>query len=104
MTTHKQLVEAEEATGIPKGTLEYRVRVVGMTLEEAIAYKRPLSLIQMCEIAGVNSNTVRNRINNCGWSLERSLTTPSMTAQQAARMNRGPWRKSKACIGKRKNG
>lgn len=45
-------------------------------------------LAEWCEIFNISYKLVHGRIHTCGWSLERALTTPVLTASEAGKLQR----------------
>lgn len=73
------LAEAAEIARLPYKQVHFRIKH-GWSVEKALS--EPLkgnssSLRSRCEKAGINYNTVYNRVHSLGWSVEKAITTPS---------------------------
>lgn len=80
-----------EETGIPLKVLKARIGRYGWSVERALTEPvgsprkssrmlthngKTMPMVQWARELGVNYKTLKNRINNLGWPIERALTTP----------------------------
>jgi len=94
-----------KSNGISKETFMKRILVLGWNKERALntipmnkqqamkkarESQRKISLADYAKAAeiGVRESTVRSRINNSRWSLEKAVTTPLMTNSQSGKSSR----------------
>ena len=73
------LAEAAEIAGLPYKQVHFRIKH-GWSVEKALS--EPLkvnssSLRSRCEKAGINYNTVYNRVHSLRWSVEKAIATPT---------------------------
>lgn len=103
----RTLTEIARMTGIGRGVLDRRIKR-GMTLTEALSPPQPvqrgqpvrraprmitfagmtMSIPQWAEHLGINTCTLRDRLDMHGWPIERALTEPVMDFNKRTQRSR----------------